>query len=134
VDNGDGTVTDRQLNLMWKQSDAFQDTGKFTNWFESRLYIMDLNTRKFAGYQDWRFPTLEEAESLYDETAAIRDVDRFEIFIDPSFAPGGGFTTWTGNELPFDNVPVFYYRYGHSNHVRKDDFTKDTVRPVRAIS
>lgn len=31
-------------------------------------------------------PTLEEAESLFDETTSIRDCDRFEIFIDPTFS------------------------------------------------
>ena len=38
-DNGDGTVTDDETKLMWKQTDAYQDTSKWTNWFMSEDYI-----------------------------------------------------------------------------------------------
>ena len=27
-DNGDGTVTDKVTNLMWNQTDSYQDTSK----------------------------------------------------------------------------------------------------------
>ena len=30
-DNGDGTVTDKETNLMWSQTDAYQDTSKWSN-------------------------------------------------------------------------------------------------------
>ncbi|MFQ5673369.1 MAG: DUF1566 domain-containing protein [Nitrospinales bacterium] len=133
TDNGDGTVTDTERNLMWKQTDALQDEGKFMNWFDARDYVVQLNINKVLGYADWRLPTLEEAESLYDENHHIRDVDRFEIFIDPCFAPGGGFTTWTSDEMPFGTAHVFYYRYGHSNLSHKEGITKDTVRAVRDL-
>ena len=29
IDNGNGTVTDTERNLMWKQTDAFQDEENF---------------------------------------------------------------------------------------------------------
>jgi hypothetical protein len=99
-DNGDGTVTDEETQLMWKQTDAYQDTSKWTNWFMAEDYIKSLNLRKFAGYINWRMPTLEEAEELFDEDTHIRVMDRFEICIDPAFSPGGGFTTWTSDERP----------------------------------
>ncbi|PIQ97233.1 MAG: hypothetical protein COV67_05395 [Nitrospinae bacterium CG11_big_fil_rev_8_21_14_0_20_56_8] len=135
VDNGDGTVTDYENNLMWKQTDAFQDTSKWTNWFTSQDYIRQLNLKKFAGYNTWRMPTIEEAESLFDENMSIRDMDRFEIYISPCFSPAGGFTTWTIEEREHGTAVVFYYRYGHANLANKElDVTKDTVRAVRSIS
>ena len=109
VENGDGTVTDRELNLMWKQTDAFQDNSKFMNWYDCRDYIVKLNDEKFAGYKDWRFPTLEEAQSLYDPSKHIRDMERFEIFIDPSFSPGGGYSTWTSEDRAFGTAVVLCY-------------------------
>ena len=133
IDNGNGTVTDTEGNLMWKQTDAFQDEENFMNWFEAKNYIVQLNIKKKLGYTDWRMPTLQEAESLYDANQFIRDIDRFEIFIDPCFKPGGGFTTWTSEELPFDTAHVFYYRYGHPNLSHKEGMSKDTVRAVRDI-
>ena len=31
IDNGDGTITDLETKLMWKQTDSFQDTSKSVN-------------------------------------------------------------------------------------------------------
>ena len=93
VDNGDGTVTDLETKLIWKQTDSFQDTSKWNNWFRAQEYIQSLNIDKFAGYSDWRMPTLEEAESLHDENHSIKDMDRMDIFISSAFSPGGGFTS-----------------------------------------
>ena len=42
VDNGDGTVTDLETKLMWKQTDSFQDTSQWTNWFKAFEYIRSL--------------------------------------------------------------------------------------------
>ena len=133
IDNGDGSVTDTETNLMWKQTDAYQDTSKWCNWFGAGAYVKDLNISRFAGFENWRLPTLEEAEELYDEDLHIRDMDRFEIFITPEFSPGGGFTTWTSDERPHGTAAIFYYRYGHANLNHKEDITKDTVRAVRDI-
>jgi hypothetical protein len=133
VDNGDGTVTDLETKLMWKQTDSFQDTSKWLNWFKSQEYLLALGTDKFAGHSDWRMPNLEEAESLYDENHVIRDMDRMDIFISSTFSPGGGFTSWTSNELPHATAAIFYYRYGHANSNHKEDITKDSVRAVRDV-
>ncbi len=132
-DNGDGTVTDNETKLMWKQTDAYQDTSQWSNWFKAEEYVKDLGLQEFAGYKNWRMPTLEEAEELYDEDSHIRDMDRFEIFINPAFSPGGGFTTWTSDERPHGTACIFYFRYGHANLNHKEDITKDTVRAVRDI-
>ena len=132
-DNGDGTITDLETKLMWKQTDSFQDTSKWLNWYRSKEYLMKLGVDKFAGHDDWRMPTLEEAESLYDEDHVIRDMDRMDIFISSMFSPGGGFTTWTSNELPHATAAIFYYRYGHANSNHKEDITHDSVRAVRDI-
>ena len=133
VDNGDGTVTDLETKLIWKQTDSFQDTSKWNNWFRAQEYIQSLNIEKFAGYSDWRMPTLEEAESLHDENHSIKDMDRMDIFISSAFSPGGGFTCWTSNEMPHATAAIYYYRYGHANSNHKEDITKDSVRAVRDI-
>ena len=133
VDNGDGTVTDKEMKVMWKQTDGFQDNSKFMNWYDSRDYILKLNDESFAGYNDWRFPSLDEAQALYDPEIHIRDLDRFQIFIDSSFSPGGGFSTWTSDERAYGTAAVFYYRYGYEDLAHKDGISKDTVRVIRTI-
>ncbi|GJL79382.1 MAG: hypothetical protein NPINA01_23710 [Nitrospinaceae bacterium] len=134
VDNGDGTVTDFETQLMWKQTDSFQDTSKWLNWYDAINYIQKLNDKKFAGFNNWRLPTLEEAEGIYDENIYIKDTDRLEIFIDSSFSPGGGFSTWTNLERAHSTAAVFYYRYGHENLANKEEIGKESVRPVRNLS
>jgi hypothetical protein len=133
IDNGDGTITDLETKLMWKQTDSFQDTSKWLNWYSAVKYLLELGVEKFASHDDWRMPTLEEAESLYDEDHVIHDMDRMDIFISTTFSPGGGFTTWTSNELPHATAAIFYYRYGHANSNHKEDITKDSVRAVRDV-
>ena len=56
-----------------------------------------------------------------------------DIFISEAFSPGGGFTSWTSNEMPHSTAVIFYYRYGHANSNHKEDITKDSVRAVRDI-
>ena len=58
-DNGDGTVTDKETKLMWNQTDAYQDTSKWSNWFMAEDYIKSLNNKKLqvisiGGCQPWR--------------------------------------------------------------------------------
>ena len=134
MDNGDGTVTDLETELMWKQTDSFQDTSKWVYWYEALDYIRKLNDKKFAGFDNWRLPDLEEAEGIYDEDFCTRDTDRLEIHIDSNFSPGGGYSTWTSVERPHTTAAVFYYRFGHGNLANKEEIGKESVRPVRNLS
>jgi hypothetical protein len=61
-DNGDGTVSDHQLGVMWAKTDNQGDIS----WKEALQWI----TYTFPGtiqvsYDDWRMPTLAELQSLY---------------------------------------------------------------------
>ncbi len=55
-DNGDGTVTDLNTGLMW-----IQDAGDKTYYVDA---MEELETYTFAGYDDWRLPTIKELYSL----------------------------------------------------------------------
>ncbi len=61
--NPDGTVTARATGLMWQASGSEeQRTIDRVNG-----YIEWLNRNQFAGYSDWRLPTIEELASLVQE-------------------------------------------------------------------
>ena len=47
-DNGDGTVTDAEEGLMWKQTDGFQDESIFHTWIKAEDYVRELNNKRFA--------------------------------------------------------------------------------------
>jgi hypothetical protein len=62
VDNGDGTITDRATGLMWQKSGS----SRAKLWKRARTYVKQLNKGQFAGYSDWRLPTIEEFASLVE--------------------------------------------------------------------
>ena len=65
VDNGDGTVTDRQLGLMWAKSDNQGDI----NWHEALRWIRFTFPSTVPGhYDNWRMPTLAELKSLVTQS------------------------------------------------------------------
>jgi hypothetical protein len=70
VDNGNGTITDKNTGLMWLQNDsgAFKagtnKDGKL-NWQQALAWAEGLN---FAGHRDWRLPNAKELQSLVDYT------------------------------------------------------------------
>jgi hypothetical protein len=75
-DNLDGTVTDRATGLMWQKDGALI----YTTWSDAKLYIERLNRERFAGYADWRLPTIEEFASLIE-----REPVNHGLYIDPIF-------------------------------------------------
>jgi len=62
TDNGNDTITDHATGLMWQKS-GFDELP----YKKAKAYIRELNRKKFAGYDDWRFPTVEELQSLITE-------------------------------------------------------------------
>jgi hypothetical protein len=94
-DNGDGTITDSELNLMWNKKDSFQDLSKWVNWFKSKEYSEKLNKESFAGYTNWRLPTEDEAWSLFDLNKTNKDKYGDDIYLDPVFESGTVGVTWT---------------------------------------
>ncbi len=61
VDNSDSTVTDRATDLMWMQIDS----DSAMNWEQALDYAENI---LFAGYDDWRLPSVKELQSLVDYT------------------------------------------------------------------
>jgi hypothetical protein len=75
VDNGDGTITDKATGLMWQKSGC----SRAKSWKRARTYVKQLNKDQFAGYSDWRLPTIEELASLVEREKV------HEVHVDPVF-------------------------------------------------
>jgi serine/threonine-protein kinase len=56
--------TDPATGLMW----AKKDNGSDVNWQQAMDYCQNL---QLAGYSDWRLPTLDELQGIYDPNANV---------------------------------------------------------------
>ena len=61
VDNGDSTISDKATGLMWMQFDS----KKGMTWQEALNYAENF---EYAGYSDWRLPSIKELQSIVDYT------------------------------------------------------------------
>jgi hypothetical protein len=67
IDNGDGTVIDQQLGLMWAKSDNQGDI----EWKAAEAFAkFSFGYTTAEQYDNWRLPTLEELRSLYVQDPA----------------------------------------------------------------
>lgn len=70
VDNKDGlTVTDLATGLMWQREGC-----DITSVRKMVKEIDSINENKFAGFGDWRLPTIEESLSLFETEANEKGV------------------------------------------------------------
>ncbi len=61
TDNGDGTVTDHLLGVMWAKHDNQGDI----DWKGAQRYCRLGPPQLLGKYENWRMPTLDELKSLY---------------------------------------------------------------------
>ena len=68
IDNGDGTVTNKNTELMWQQAEI----GATMTWEEALTYCENLS---LAGYDDWRLPNIKELRSVNNDKLSKPSID-----------------------------------------------------------
>ncbi len=134
VDNGDGTVTDKETNLMWVKNGWRLDFFSAVDWKDAIKKCEDF---EHGGYTDWRLPTIKEWESLLDiskEFPALAEPNPFENIIVhmPYWSNTGyGSTLETSPKTATRAYAVMLY-YGRITHqnINKMGF----VLPVRSMN
>lgn len=112
VDNNDSlTVTDKVSGLMWQRGGC-----DITSIRKIHDYINETNKNNFAGFNDWRLPTMEEALSLMEQQENHKGLflhpcfskDQPFIFLAEKRVPGGywfcdfkqGTVFWASGTIP----------------------------------
>ncbi len=119
LQNNGKVVFDRASELMWEQSGS----DGYISYDEAKKYVVQLNSNKFAGYSDWRLPTLEEAMSLMEP-----EKKNGSLYIDPIFDKRQQWI-WTSDLQSASGAWVVDFLYGYCS---SDSFDDDYyVRAVR---
>lgn len=121
--NGNPVIFDKSSGRMWQHGGSSNSM-----WYdEANKWIKELNQYGYAGYNDWRLPTLEEAMSLLNNKNESDDP-----YIDPLF-DNKQLWIWTSDLSENANRAwVVFFNYG-SCHVNCFDFN-NFVRAVRSKS
>lgn len=119
----DGTVLDRQTNLMW----AATDNGSDIDWQKAKSYCENY---RGGGYTDWRMPTLGELAKLFDASKGYRSFCGLDVHLTELIQLSCNFH-WASERLGsnaanfnfWDGTSKWLPQYGVDAYLR--------VRPVR---
>ncbi len=115
-DNGDGTITDRATGLMWQQSGS----DDYLAYADAEKYVASLNREHFAGYKDWRLPTVDELASLLEPDEQSNDQYINPVFSDEQWWCWSADKRSSGSAwvVDFSYGNVFWYYNGSNYYVR----------------
>jgi hypothetical protein len=128
--NGDKVVVDNATGLMWHQNGFSGKSFAYESitimrWDEAKEWVRNLNSRGYAGYRDWRLPTVEEAASLLESSKSNGR------YIDPIFSKKQEWI-WTGDrKTGSKSAWEVNFRYGHVLATYIANY--NCVRPVRSM-
>ena len=133
-DNGDGTITDTKTGLIWKRclegqsgSDCASGSAEAFTWQQALQRAQTVNSGGgFAGFSDWRVPTIKELSSLveYQCWEPAINLTRF-----PHASSDG---VWSSSAVAgnTDNAWLVYFGYGSTNWYYKYSYYQ--LRLVRS--
>ncbi|MBC6950144.1 DUF1566 domain-containing protein [candidate division KSB1 bacterium] len=108
---GEKIVLDHATGLMWQQSGA----SEYMSFEKAKKYQQSSNSKRFAGFDDWRLPTLEEAMSLME-----REKKNGDLYIDPVFDRTQRYI-WTSDKFSESSCWVAYFIFGNCLNQPVDD-------------
>ena len=117
-------VYDHASGLTWQRSGS--SMSEWMSFNDAKEYVSRLNRERFAGYRDWRLPTLEEAMSLM-EPIKMNKAEMFgDLYIDPKV--GKQWAIWTSDLYSASSGWVVDFSFGGCSF-----YAFDYVTSVRAV-
>lgn len=109
-------VEDKTTSLMWHYSGSRIPL----KYEEIKKWLLNLNRSRYAGYSDWRLPTLKEAASLLSSPDKEGDLFINKIFsrIQKSIWTGDKYSNTSAWAVRFDEGYLISYPFDFKNHIR----------------
>jgi len=115
-------ILDQETGLMWQKSGS-DNQMKYEN---AGSYVKQLNSDRFAGYSDWRLPTVDELGSLLEE-----DKKENDLYLSPIFDVKERFYwCWTSDQRAGGGAWSVSFNFGLVDWGSMDDY--DCVRVCRS--
>ncbi|MCI5227701.1 MAG: DUF1566 domain-containing protein [Candidatus Electrothrix sp. AX2] len=142
LNNHDGTITDTETGLMWKRcseglsgENCEKGKAKEYTWIDAVKRFKNVD---YAGYSDWRMPTIEELETLVYCSKGVKDKNNGECndgstkpTINQQAFPNTTWRYWSGSpNAPYSGYAlVVDFGNGYSNYGNRSNLS--AVRLVR---
>lgn len=132
------TALDTVNNLMWMTRDFRIIEKRYpATWNEAMKWAARMNARHYAGYSDWRVPTIQEYKTTFDEDRTKLAFDRnqdYPVGYPKAFEDGGGYGYWSKERVGEDSAKYFFFVGGY-DRTEKINYGSPTmsVRLVRDV-
>jgi hypothetical protein len=130
-------ILDHATGLMWQRTGSSDETGTLT-WLDAKTYIAGLNAKRYATFDDWRLPTLEELMSLMtpaqigmpvEIVSGSQTVNRL-VHLDPIFQKRP-YVCWSSDSASPGCAWMVYFLGGYCGERWRDAF--EDVKAVRTM-
>ena len=101
---------DPQTHLIWQRDHK----AVKNNWESAFAYARQLSYDKYAGFEDWRVPTLEELQTLLT-TEANTNAQKKKIYIKKELIDSVNYESsgyWSATHSDDDNAYYVYFKTG----------------------
>lgn len=130
TNNGNGTVTCHDTGLMWEVkggTDTVNDAAGIYSWDQAGIFIAQLNAMRYAGFSDWRLPTISELGYIADYSIGSPGPT-----IDTGFFPNcraGQY--WSSTSYAANNQMAWYFCFTDASRKYSGTTDRFHVRAVR---
>ncbi len=132
-DNSSGVISDNKYKKNWLPKDSFGDLGQWRNYNEAIGYLRLMNQVYAGGYSDWRLPTCQEVESLYDTAYDHLDWEDEIVHISTLFVNKCSNYLWTSEKDENQNVCRINLRNKELEYIDPGTRDHQAARLVRDI-
>jgi len=91
------------------------------NWYEAMAYVLILNRNNFAGFSDWRLPSLDELEQLCKSNKKER------------YVSGSDIRVWSSSTRSDSTDKACFMYFGNFYSSGVNDYYKSDIYSVRCV-